>query len=226
MNNSSPHRGWYLSRRLPHLDDPYVTQTITFRLYDSLPQVVVQQLAIELRLNPKLTIEQRKRIEGYLDKGYGACYLCIPTVAELVVSAFEFYHEKRYELVAWVVMPNHVHVIIHTWHGFPLQDIIRDWKGYTAQVANRHLTRKGAFWQTGYFDRFIRNDRHFSNAIDYVHNNPVLAGLVATPGAWKFSSAPVGVSLNQRWGDRRAGILALLHCPLYKCDKEHKFVSS
>lgn len=165
-NFLNPHRGWYRSRRLPHWDEPYVTQNITFRLYDSLPVQVVTDLRHTLNRNPKLTMKQRYQIEKYLDEGYGACYLKHPDIANVVANTFRFYDKKRYELVAWVVMPNHIHVLIHMGHGHPLPSIIQDWKSYSAHQANRILQRTGKFWQTGYFDRFIRDDTHFANAID------------------------------------------------------------
>lgn len=186
-------RGWYRTHKLPHRDEAYLTQIITFRLHDSLPHDIVQTLAAELDINPKLTIAQRKKIEAYLDAGYGACYLNIPQIAHLMEEALRFYDGKWYELIAWVVMPNHVHVIIHAGEGVRLATILKAWKSYTAHESNKVLGRKGRFWQIGYFDRFIRDDTHYSNAIHYIHTNPVQAGLVSSPGQWQYSSA-------RKWG--------------------------
>jgi REP element-mobilizing transposase RayT len=68
---------------------------------------------------------------------------------------------QRYRLLAWVVMPNHVHVLIETMTGHTLAAVLHSWKSYTAKEANRLLGRTGDFWQPEYFDRFIRDDRHF-----------------------------------------------------------------
>jgi putative DNA methylase len=70
-----------------------------------------------------------------------------------------------------------------------LSTIIHSWKSYTAKKANATLNRRGEFWQREYFDRLIRNEKHFADAITYIHNNPVKAGLCNNPGDWQFSSA-------------------------------------
>jgi len=95
----------------------------------------------------------------------------------------------RYHLLAWVVMPNHVHVLIEVIQGYPLGDVIHSWKSFTAKQANKILGKTGAFWQRDYFDRFIRDEAHFANVVNYIHHNPVKAGLVRRAEDWPFSSA-------------------------------------
>jgi putative DNA methylase len=110
-------------------------------------------------------------------------------VATLVQDAFLHFDGERYRLLAWVIMPNHVHVIIETMKAHSLSKVVHSWKSYTANFANRILQREGAFWGEDYFDRFIRNNEHFAYALQYVHNNPVKAGLCKRAQDWKFSSA-------------------------------------
>jgi len=62
-------------------------------------------------------------------------------------------------------------------------------KGYTALMINRRMGRQGSFWQREYFDRVVRDETHFRNAVEYIHNNPVKAQLVSKPEDWSFSSA-------------------------------------
>ena len=95
----------------------------------------------------------------------------------------------RYVLLAWVVMPNHVHAVIQTLHGWALERVMRDWKGYTALQINALLEQEGSLWRREYFDRYVRDARHLGDAIRYLHNNPVKAGLVQTPQQWRYSSA-------------------------------------
>ena len=96
---------------------------------------------------------------------------------------------EHYRLLAWCLMPNHVHVVIETMGGHPLSDVVRSWKTFTARLANIQLGRAGAFWHADYFDRFMRNEEHLAQTVQYVENNPVKAGLVETPGDWMWSSA-------------------------------------
>lgn len=96
---------------------------------------------------------------------------------------------ERYLLMAWVVMPNHVHVLAQFDKQYPLSGVLHSWKSYVAHQANQMLGRSGSFWQKEYFDRFIRNDNHYRNAVMYIENNPVKAGLVNSPEEWLFSSA-------------------------------------
>ena len=181
------HKGWRSRGYLPHFDQPGLIQAITFRLADSLPVHVVAALAEEL--DEGTSAEKRARVEMYLNAGYGACYLRDPRVGQLVENAFLYFDGVRYRLIAWVVMPNHVHILIEIIEGYPMDTIVHSWKSYTANEANKILGRKGRFWYPDYYDRFIRDERHFNNAVRYIHENPVKAGLVGNPEGWLFSSA-------------------------------------
>ncbi|CAN5409188.1 hypothetical protein BH11ARM2_BH11ARM2_33280 [soil metagenome] len=105
------------------------------------------------------------------------------------------YHDGiRYDLKAWVVMPNHVHALIHVRDGLPLGKIVQSWKARTARRMYVRLGRRGRVWERVYFDRYIRDEEHFWRTIEYIEMNPVKAGLVTCPSAWRFSSASVGSS--------------------------------
>jgi len=84
-------------------------------------------------------------------------------------------------------MPNHVHVLIETFDGHPIRNIVHSWKSFTAKEANKLLGRTGAFWMEDYHDRFIRNEEHFQRALAYIRNNPVKAGLVQSADQWPFT---------------------------------------
>jgi REP element-mobilizing transposase RayT len=160
---------------------------ITFRLFDSLPKDIINK--IETLFIGKPEAEKCKHIEAYLDEGKGSCFLLNPKVASMVEDALFHFDGDRYRLIAWVLMPNHVHALIETVQGFPLEYIVHSWKSYTAHEAVKILNHKGHFWQPDYFDRFIRNNKHLVNSINYIHFNPVKAGLVDNPGDWPFTSA-------------------------------------
>lgn len=199
----SAHKGWYSRGYLPHLDEPGRFQIITFRLADSLPRTVLLELDAELAAfenavlagqKPALwetlrATRRRKLFEKFLDRGCGACHLRDPRIGGIVENALLHFDGERYRLLAWCVMPNHVHVVIEMMPGFPLGKLVQSWKAFTAKEANRFLEHDGAFWQRDYFDRFIRDDAHFFRALEYIEQNPVKAGLVSEARAWPFSSA-------------------------------------
>ncbi len=178
---------WRSRGYIPHFDQPGLIQGVTFRLWDSLPSHVVVAMADDP--DTLSDPEKRERLEKYLNSGYGECYLKQTKIALLVESSLLFFDGKRYRLFAWVVMPNHVHVLVELYRDYTLDQILHSWKGYTAGEANNLLGRKGPFWYREYFDRYVRNEKHFARAVEYIHNNPVVAGLVRKAEDWPFSSA-------------------------------------
>lgn len=87
------------------------------------------------------------------------------------------------------VLPNHVHVLVETKADHGLADIMHSWKRHTALLINRHRGLTGVLWRREYWDRYIRDDRHYAAAVTYIENNPVKAGLARTPADWAWSSA-------------------------------------
>jgi REP element-mobilizing transposase RayT len=86
-------------------------------------------------------------------------------------------------------MPNHVHVLVETHTGNPMDELLHSWKSYTSSQANRRLGRRGAFWQCEYLDRYVRNAEHYQAVVAYIEENPVKAGLVKVKTEWPWSSA-------------------------------------
>jgi REP element-mobilizing transposase RayT len=175
------HKGWHSRGYLPHFDSAEIVQFVTFRLADSLPKSVVEALAV----HPDLLAATNER----LDAGLGACWLKKPAVAEAVEATLLYFDGARYRALSWCIMPNHVHVVIEVLPGHQLGSVVRSWKSFSASQANQLLGRSGAFWHRDYFDRFIRDEGHLRRTIDYVENNPVKAGLVASPADWPWGSA-------------------------------------
>ena len=113
----------------------------------------------------------------------------IAEIAALAQESLLHFDGQRYRLLAWCVMPNHVHVVIEPIEGHTLSVIVKSWKSFTSRQANTRLGRTGAFWEADYFDRYMRNEDHLMRTIEYVENNPVKAGLVEEPADWPWSSA-------------------------------------
>lgn len=134
-------------------------------------------------------MELRRRIEEFLDVGHGECWLRRPDIAALVEAALFHFDGQRYRLLAWCIMPNHVHALIETREGFPLADVLHSWKSFTSHQANKLLKRTGEFWQREYLDRYVRNAEHFEKVLAYIEENPVKAGLAKLKTEWPWSSA-------------------------------------
>jgi len=182
--------GWYHRGYIPHFEGGAIPQFFTFRLFDSLPQKVIEKWREEYGGQGEVgKMVFRKKVENYLDKGYGGCFLKDERVAKLTEDSLLFYHEKKYCLTAWVIMPNHIHFLATPLENTELAEIAHSIKSYTAHEANKILNRAGQFWQHEPFDRYVRNRKHFVNVIEYIKNNPVKAGLCAKAEDWKFSSA-------------------------------------
>jgi REP element-mobilizing transposase RayT len=179
-------RGWHERGYLPHRDEPGLTQFVTFRLVDSLPE----SLRTEWEHLWKIEDDQRRRaeLEAYLDRGRGECHLRNPEIARLVEDAVRFFHGARYDLRAWVVMPNHVHVLFKV-EAVPMATLLESWKKHTAQKANRLLGRRGNLWELDYWDTYMRDVEHERNTVRYIESNPAKAKLVLDPKEWPWSSA-------------------------------------
>ena len=178
--------GWHERGYLPHCDKPGLVQLVTLRLVDSLPASRRGEWQHLLKIED--VRERRKELESYLDRGVGECWLRDARVAVCVEEAMRFHHGERYELLAWCVMPNHVHVLVHVWD-WPLAKMLQNWKSIAAIVANKLLKRSGSFWQREYWDTFMRDEEQQRKAVRYIELNPVKAKLCRAPVDWKFGSA-------------------------------------
>lgn len=171
----SPH-AWRSRGYLPHFDVPGLVRFITFRLHDSVPAEQVDRWKKELHWREDMTlsdpqsVQLRRRIDAYEDAGHGECYLRDARIAGVVDTALRHFDGDRYRLIEWSIMPNHVHVLIETAPGQELDRVVRSWKSFTAKTANCILNRKGPFWMREYFDRFIRDDKHYASIVRYIAN--------------------------------------------------------
>ena len=166
--------------RLPRWDAPGIPVFLTWRLWDSLPPE---------RVFPKEKLASGETFVAFdrlLDTaGSGPTYLQQPPIATLVMKQLQ--QVCGGSLHAFVVMPNHVHLLCTPEQRLP--ELVRKLKGPTAFHANKLLGRDGKFWQPEYFDRMVRNDREFLQIQRYIEWNPVKAGLAGDPGDFQWSSA-------------------------------------
>jgi putative transposase len=195
LTPAGPARGWHSRGYLPHFDSPFVIQHVTFHLADSLPGETVERLLLEIeQLEPdQRDAEKRLRLEALADAGLGACWLGRPDCAQIVRDALLHFDGERYRLLAWVVMPNHVHALFQTLEGWSMNNVIASWKTFTANRIGRIVREADEplpnIWHPEFWDRFVRDAKHLAQVVAYIHNNPVNAGLVSIPELWPWSSA-------------------------------------
>jgi putative transposase len=178
----------FYHRRLPHWQPEPASGSllfVTWRLAGSLPANLVRGAGAETGGKAFVAIDRQA------DQAVsGPVWLKDARIAQVVTDALR--HGERgqcfYSLRAWVIMPNHVHVLLEPKVGLPI--VTRWLKGSTARKANQILGRTGhPFWQDESFDHWIRNDREFNRIVRYIEYNPVSAGLAATPSDWPWYSA-------------------------------------
>ncbi|GAB4548311.1 MAG: transposase [Anaerolineales bacterium] len=202
-------------RNLPHIHPEGHAFFITFSLLHAIPYDVLEWLKKE-RENElrQADVTQRYSIQkkhfGKYDEWLDRCensprWLEEPEIAAIVAHEIERMNGERYALIAYCIMPNHVHLLVERLlavdahhHGqsakYPLTDTLRLLKGRTARACNLALKREGQFWQHESYDHFVRNDNELGRIIAYILNNPVKAGLVKEWSEWKFSY------ISPEWG--------------------------
>ncbi len=112
-----------------------------------------------------------------------------PGCASILVQAIQFIRPRKAYVLAYAVMPDHLHALFIPREGYVISQVMQSVKGFTARDVNKKLHRRGPLWQRSFFDRMIRNERHLRETIAYVHQNPVIAGLAGDPDEYEYSSA-------------------------------------
>lgn len=186
---------------LPHWQQDQSTYFLTFRLSDSLPIRLLHEWQKDrnhwMMHHPKPWTTETEadyhkrfstRIDQFLDQGLGSCLLADSTTAAMVASAFHHFDHTRYLLHAWVIMPNHVHLLLSLAESVDLGETVSNWKRFTATKINRRDHISGPVWQRDYFDRLIRDWDHFMNVARYIRRNTIKAKLPV--GSFAVYEAP------------------------------------
>jgi REP element-mobilizing transposase RayT len=200
--------GFHFRGVLPHLKKEGGTYFVTFRQAGTLPKEVLLRFKQEretilhqaMAAKRPLTWHEEEelfrwysnRVDKYLDAGHGVCYLRNPDLAGLVSDALRFFDGQRYELRAWVVMPNHAHVVVWPIPGHTMSDILHSWKSFTSHEINKRLpTKVVPLWQGESYEHLIRDDEDLHRCCLYTLMNPVNAHLCTRLEDWQWSSAHV-----------------------------------
>ncbi len=219
--------GLYRRRHLPHWDLPGATYFITTCLAGSIPAEGMLDLEcfrnglVKPNPNDSHPLSEKKdlawkryfaRADWWLDQQPAVRHFSAPRLSEIVVDAFHHWAGKRYDLLAYVVMPSHIHWVFRpivgqvvnlssecsgqvdnlSYNGkirSPRERIMHSFKRHTARECNIVLHKQGSFWQDESYDRCVRDDDELLRIIQYVENNPVKAGMVEQAKMWKYSSA-------------------------------------
>jgi type I restriction enzyme R subunit len=203
-----------VQRRLPHWSQAGTVSFITWRTWDSMPEQVLQlwlarrdqwlaahgidatqdnwrsklQL-LDAAISREFQLQMSDRWNEHLDAGHGACVLKRPELAKIVVNSLLHFDGDRHELLDFVVMPNHIHLLA----AFPEETAMlrqcESWKHFSAAKMNRALGRQGRFWQQEDFDHLVRSPEQFDYLRHYIADNPTRARL--KPGEYAHFSKPL-----------------------------------
>jgi putative DNA methylase len=221
-----PHPETITRRNLPHWYVPAAMHFVTYRLADTIPAHVLQRLRDQrttmLRRPPAADTTPRQHkilahkfffadYDRYLDQTSKIDWLRVPTVAAMVRGSLHYHNGAKYHLLAYCVMPNHVHALFQPLEEClrpqktdaddeiisddradslsPLSEIMHSLKSYTAHEANKLLGRSGQFWQHESYDHWVREEEELERIVNYIAWNPVKAKLVEQPYEWFFGSA-------------------------------------
>lgn len=187
-------------RRLPHIYQIGEPLFVTWRLAGSLPE------SRRFRRDDLTDGQVFAALDRLLDASrFGSLLLKQPALAELVMEYLIGLarRDEIYDLHAFAVMPNHVHVLFAP--NIPLPQIMKLAKGGTARLANQMPGKTGkAFWQDESYDHCVRDRDEFRRLQRYIEFNPVRAGLAVEPEDFPYSSASQGG--RDRLGSLRAGL--------------------
>ena len=180
----------FTANRLPHWQQEGAVYFVTFRLADAVPHNLrtrwesEREAWLRAHLQPWSAEVEREyhelfssAIERWLDAGYGSCILRRQDCARIVAEALRHFDGERLALISSVVMPNHVHALFVQNADWPLEKLLRSWKSFSSRKINSLLRRDGSLWQQDYFDRLVRDEKHFTNCVRYIRMNPAKARL-------------------------------------------------
>jgi REP element-mobilizing transposase RayT len=202
----------FYRRNLPHFQYENSVYFITYRLFNSLQKEVIGNLKNYYYSNKnsllKIKDEELKSVKLYeLQRRYFGMfdrqldtnkecinYLSHPEIAKITIDSLKFWDGKRYELLSYCLMPNHVHLLIYVERFIkPLYRIMQSIKRHSSRESNKIINRTGAFWHEENFDHIVRSGSELERIINYMMTNPLKAGLVNNANEWKWRYCKFGL---------------------------------
>ncbi len=200
----------FYDRKLPHFQPAEATFFVTFRLAGSIPMEVIRNLRENYERLQRSILEQKnwteweKRAQIYIEQKRlfaatdefldtnpnGPYWLREHRVAEIISEALQHRDGKLYDLHAYTIMPNHVHMMMTLMPNAPvLFKVLQDLKKFTGLHGNRSLGLEGSFWEEESYDHVVRSDKEFYRIVNYILRNPVKACLVKEWHQWPSTFA-------------------------------------
>ncbi len=196
-------------RNLPHYHLKNQSYSITWMLASALPGTVLKNMQLKydnLKSSHFELKKNKKEIQKTITRNYlkhfdenlhsiktGNYFLRMPEIAHIVAESIHYWDTKRYDLIAYCIMPNHVHTVLTTYDkdeqgkSIYLQDILESIKKFSARECNKALNRRGKFWQHESFDRIIRDREDLYWTLSYVLENPIKAGFCMSWEEYKWN---------------------------------------
>ncbi len=176
---------WLWWGSLPHWEQAGKLYFVTFRLNDALPSTVLNRLKQMkedfLRSHPQpwdfdtgcfYFKHISDTIDKYIDSGYGSCVLRSDEVRQILIDTLLENDGKDYNLYDYVIMPNHIHLLIKPSPELTLKEVMSGIKRKSAFRINSKMNVKGSLWQREYYDRLIRNYDELQTICQYINDNP------------------------------------------------------
>ncbi|SOD88473.1 transposase [Spirosoma fluviale] len=197
-------------RKLPHIQPLFGTFFVTYWLHNSLPVLIKQQLREEYSIEKQrlqksdaysITVndELNRRYFGQFDALLDLCtycpdYLSNTAVAQIIADSLHFWDGNRIDLIAYCIMPNHVHAVFtlisestDAGKGNTLKKLMHSIKSFSAHEANKALKLNGEFWEEETYDRLVRDNDELRRIVKYILSNPVKANLCSDWKSWKWT---------------------------------------
>jgi REP element-mobilizing transposase RayT len=192
--NHFQHGEIFAGERPQMQDRPGALRLVTLLLDDALPQDKLASIVDSLPVGEQR--ERQRRLHHLLDSGYGSCLLAKPKAAELLDKALQSFNGRQFELLSWVIMPSHVHLLTGTNSGYNMAQVLLALMDWTEEQFAERLKTSGRVWSRQYREQLIRDEEHMYAAIEFIHSDPVRAGLCLQPEDWEYSSA-VGLDVRR-----------------------------
>ena len=164
---------------LPHKSQRGKIYALTFRLADALPPQVIDAYLERLDHMPDRVEEHepylrtlRAHLMEALDAGHGTCLLRQPPLRDILKQTIAHHDGRTCDVHAYVIMPNHVHLLLELYPGEHITNVVGSIKRFSALKINQHVGRTGRLWQSEVFDRLVRSYRHYVHTVRYIYNNP------------------------------------------------------
>ncbi|MEA3496856.1 MAG: transposase, partial [Bacteroidota bacterium] len=221
--------------KLPHWQQKEVFYHVTFRLADSIPKEKAEQLKIDRENWQKKNKDKKdyskdewkeynrlfnERVEQWMNAGYGSCLLKKKENATIVANAIKYFAGDRYILDEWVVMPNHVHVLVKPIADNKLSNILHSWKSFTANEINKFENLSGQLWMHESYDHIVRNEDALKAIRHYIRQNPTKANIVVEASSFNTSRNKDVSSFNK---DQSKDALDTMLHQLFSFDETNPF---